>query len=199
MTWKLFRLLFIVALLSYARLAPAALEVSLTVSGDIHEIQALLDVIEQRNQQAAQGDSPLKINLHSTTQGALRTHRREATPAPRPAKLFAPQLPDEKLIPGKPALVTVAVRDDRNEVDTLAIQVVGTNLNTDLYDDGTHGDVKARDGVWSVTLTPMETTPAGHYALIVTAFDRNGQTLRVPDSDGVKQPLQVHTEISIER
>jgi hypothetical protein len=197
MTRKLFHPLFAIGLLACAPIATAALEVSLTVSGDISEIQALLSFIEERNEQAADdGDNPLKINLHSTTNGTIT-----AGPAsmPRPAKLSAPHLSAEKLTPGQSTLVTVAVLDDRGDVDTVAIQVVGTNLSTDLYDDASHGDVKAKDNVWSVTLTPMEATPAGRYELIVTAFDRNGHALQTITPEGEEQPLQVRTDVAIER
>lgn len=181
------------ALLVPAHFAQAAMEVSLTVTGDVSEIQDLLAYIEQRNRQnAGGGDNPLKINFHS--ESGL-----ESEAAPKPAKLATPQLSSEKLTPGVSALVTVAVQDERQEVDTLAIQIVGTNLKADLYDDGSHGDVKAGDSVWSVTLTPMEATPAGDYELIVTGFDANGLALLVPGSDGDELPLEVRTAVTIER
>lgn len=173
----------------------AELEVSLTISGEIREIQALLSYIEQRNRAGAdEGDNPLKISVHSIAGG-------DAVPAsmPRPVTLATPQLSAEKLTPGQPALVTVAVLDDRDEVDTLAIEVVGTNLKTDLYDDGTHGDVDPNDNVWSVTLTPMEATPAGEYELIITGYDPKGRPLTTAHQDGAESPVQVRREITIER
>ncbi len=173
----------------------AELEVSLTVSGEIREIQALLSYIEQRNRAGAdEGDNPLKISVHSIAGG-------DAVPAnmPRPVTLATPQLSAEILTPGQPALVTVAVMDDRDEVDTLAIEVVGTNLKTDLYDDGTHGDVDPGDNVWSVTLTPMEATPAGEYELIITGYDPKGRPLTTARQDGAESPVQVRRKITIER
>ena len=173
----------------------AELEVSLTVSGEIREIQALLSYIEQRNRAGAdEGDNPLKISVHSIAGD-------DAVPAnmPRPVTLATPQLSAEILTPGQPALVTVAVMDDRDEVDTLAIEVVGTNLKTDLYDDGTHGDVDPGDNVWSVTLTPMEATPAGEYELIITGYDPKGRPLTTARQDGAESPVQVRRKITIER
>jgi len=173
----------------------AELEVSLTVSGEIREIQALLSYIEQRNRAGAdEGDNPLKISVHSIAGG-------DAVPAnmPRPVTLATPQLSAEILTPGQPALVTVAVMDDRDEVDTLAIEVVGTNLKTDLYDDGTHGDVDPGDNVWSVTLTPMEATPAGEYELIITGYDPKGRPLTTAQQDGAESPVHVRRKITIER
>ncbi len=184
-----------IALLSLTPVAHAELEVSLTVSGEIREIQALLSYIEQRNREGAnEGDNPLKISVHSIAGGGSPT----AT-MPRPVTLATPQLSAEKLTPGQPALVTVAVRDDRDEVDTLAIEVVGTNLKTDLYDDGTHGDVDPGDNVWSVTLTPMEATPAGEYELIITGYDPKGRPLTTIRQDGAEHPVQVRRNVSIER
>ncbi len=200
MTRKLFHTFLAIALLACAPIATAALEVSLTVSGDIDEIQALLRFIEKRNKRPADdGDNPLKISLHSMTSGDMTTLDTKPASMPRPVKLSPPQLSAEKLTPGQSTLITVAVRDDRGDVDTVAIQVVGTNLRTDLYDDATHGDLKAKDNVWSVSLTPMEATPAGRYELIVTAFDRNGRALRAISPNGEEQPLQVRTDVSIER
>lgn len=186
-------LLFLLALAPLQR-AKATLEVAITVSGEISEIQDLLAYIEERNRQNGDEDSnPLKINFHSVAGDEA------VEAAPRPAKLATPQLSADTLTPGQAALVTIAVRDDRHEVDTLAIQVVGTNLKGDLYDDGTHGDLKAGDSVWSVTLTPVEATPAGDYELIVTGFDSNGLALLVPGPDGEELPLEVRTTVSIVR
>ena len=184
-----------VSLFSLTPSAHAELEVSLTVSGEIGEIQALLSYIEQRNRAGAdEGNNPLKISVHSIAGG-------DSLPAnmPHPVTLETPQLSAEKLTPGQPALVTVAVRDDRDEVDTLAIEVVGTNLKTDLYDDGTHGDEDPGDSVWSVTLTPMEATPAGEYELIITGYDPKGRPLTSAREDGAESPVQVRRNVSIER
>ena len=148
---KLTHALLLLALLTLPLGAQASLEVSLTISGDIGEIQALLAIIQERNQaQGGEGDNPLKVNVH-------------------------------------------------NELDTLAIQVEGTNLSTDLNDLGTHGDVKASDGVWSVTLSPMESTPAGIYSVVLTGFDKNGQALMTQNEAGEDHVLEVRTEIAIER
>ncbi len=188
--------IFCVILLAHAPFAHASLEVSLTVTGDIGEIKALLDYIEARNQQGADAsDNPMKIMVHSVADGLEMT----AQPARVPVKLATPQISSGKLTPGQSTLVTVAVRDEQQLLDTLAIQIVNTNLSTDMYDDGSHGDAKANDGVWSVTLTPLETTPAGSYELIVSGFDRNGHALLSPDGAGEEQPLQARTSVSIER
>jgi len=185
--------LLLLPLLVSPQPARATLEVSLTVSGEIGEIQDLLAYIAERNRQRSERDNALKINFHSTAGG-------EAVEAgPPPARLAVPQVAGGRLTPGQSALVTVAVRDEGGAVDTLAVQVVGTNLKSDLYDDGTHGDVKPNDGIWSATLTPMEATPAGNYELIVTGFDANGLGLLVPGPDGGEVPLEVRTEVSIER
>lgn len=195
MPWNFSPLLIALMLVTHANLAHATLEVSLTVSGDISEIQAILAYIDERNQQPEAGsENPLRIDVHSISRGS------EKKPVEaRPVKLATPQVSTEKLTPGQPSVVTVAVRDDQNEVDTLAIQIVGTNLTSDLYDDGTRGDVKAGDNVWSVTLTPMEATPAGHYELSVSGFDRHGHALLIDGPDGEEQPLRVRTQVSIER
>lgn len=192
---KLLALILAITCIIGSPRAIAELEVSLTVSGEIGEIQALLSYIEQRNRAGAdEGDNPLKISVHSIAGG-------DAVPnnMPRPVTLATPQLSAEKLTPGQPALVTVAVMDDRDEVDTLAIEVVGTNLKTDLYDDGTHGDVDPGDNVWSVTLTPMEATPAGEYELIITGYDPKGRPLTTTRRDGNEKPVQVRRDVTIER
>lgn len=191
---KYLALILGIACVTCAPHARAELEVSLTVSGEIREIQALLSYIEERNQSGAdEGDNPLKISVHSIAGGDA------AANMPRPVTLATPQLSAEKLTPGQPALVTLAVLDDRDEVDTLAIEVVGTNLKTDLYDDGTHGDVDPGDNVWSVTLTPMEATPAGEYELIITGYDPKGRPLTTIRQDGSETPVQVRRNVTIER
>lgn len=74
---------------------------------------------------------------------------------------------------------------------------IGGSASQALYDDGTHGDLTAGDGIYSYGTTLPRTVPAKLYALSVTAVDLAGKqgfgsiSLNVADRvSGTAQPLQ---------
>lgn len=191
-----FRITLPGAILLFSALVPA-LEVSLTVQGEPEEIQAVLDFIKTLRGE----DAPLKINVHSiaaTGNGETDTAETPVLEDP-PLSLERPEVFPPKGAPGAPFTVTVLVRDKYDEVDTLSVRLVGTSLATDLFDDGTHGDKNAADGIWTTTLTPLDVTPSGTYNVEITAYDKNGKTLTTLKPDGTVVKLVANTELTIER
>jgi len=189
--------------------AAVALEVSLTVEGEPEEIQAVLDFIKTLKGGAEGEADPLKINVHSIADTAEAEGEAEpetgaagATPAPVvdiPLALERAEVNPTRGAPGSSFLISVNVRDKYDEVDTLSARLGETSLSTDLYDDGTHGDATPGDGVWSATLTPLDVTPTGVYAVAITAYDKNGKSLNTLDEKGTVIPLATTVELTVER
>jgi len=75
-------------------------------------------------------------------------------------------------------LLTAVVLDADNNIDTVVIDL--TTLNGDpaqtMYDDGTHGDVTAGDGIYSYRATVCLAAGSGSKTLTVTATDGDSQS-----------------------
>lgn len=200
----LFRRFLMVALLVSAAPGPA-LEISLTVEGDIEEIQAVLEYLKTIESDKSEGaEDALKINVHSIAGTSEEADEAEAPAAPVepleiPLGLSRPQVLPTRGAPGAPFIITVQVMDKYNEVDTLSARLGETSLSTDLYDDGTHGDVTPGDGLWTATMTPLDVTPSGTYPVAITGYNKNGQVLNTLDGNGAVIKLTTMTELTIER
>lgn len=198
---------FLMAALLLSAASGSALEVSLTVEGDIEEIQAVLEYLKSIESDRSEGEEDaLKINVHSIAGDAEETEADETEAAPVavepleiPLALSRPQVLPAKGAPGAPFIITVQVMDKYNEVDTLSARLGETSLSTDLYDDGTHGDVTPGDGLWTATMTPLDVTPSGTYPVVITGYNKNGQVLNTLDAAGAVIKLTTATELTIER
>jgi hypothetical protein len=85
-------------------------------------------------------------------------------------------------------VVSAEVTDRRNIVDTVA--VVNPDTGTvlfDLYDNGSHGDEKPNDGVWTYVWDRPQEQPLPA-KLRVQAYDVDAQILRADRGDGL-EPL----------
>jgi hypothetical protein len=75
-------------------------------------------------------------------------------------------------------LLTTVVLDADNNIDTVVIDLTtlnGSSTQT-MYDDGTHGDVTAGDGVYSFMVAVPLAAGSGTKSLTVTATDTDGQS-----------------------
>ncbi|MBW2306273.1 MAG: carboxypeptidase regulatory-like domain-containing protein [Deltaproteobacteria bacterium] len=90
-------------------------------------------------------------------------------------------IPETAALPDDPAfsiLLTASVVDPDGPEDILYVLVdltpIGGSRIQRMYDDGTHGDQTARDGVYSVRTAATPDTAVGEAALTVTAADTRG-------------------------
>ena len=209
--------------LALAAAAAAELQVSVTLTGDIDEILAVLARLRDMGVTDAQipandgqqTDAP--IEMHSITVGSLddapaQDAASDGTadpqtdaapePAPDPAPLLAlaaPTLTPGTAQPGDAIHIAVAVTDAKRRIDTLAVRVEAPDpIVTDLYDTGGQGDAIAGDGVWSRTVTLPPELPAGEYPIVVTAYDRDGAPLQAGASEDPEALLQTRAALSVE-
>ncbi|MDE1160447.1 MAG: lamin tail domain-containing protein [Acidobacteriaceae bacterium] len=121
-----------------------------------------------------------------------------STPKPCPTgnqlTVSAAQAVPSKLTLNTASLITANVTPATSPASTgLTVTADLTNLGlsatTQLYDDGTHGDITANDGVYSATITPTKGT-GEVLGLIVTATDTQGDTATssIPASVGGNVP-----------
>lgn len=209
--------------LALAGAAAAELQVSITLTGDIHEILAVLARLRDMGFTDAQlpandpqqTDAP--IEMHSITVGSLDDAAAQDAapdgppdpppdpqpePAPDPAPLLAlaaPTLTPGTAQPGDAIHIAVAVTDVERRIDTLAVRIEAPDpIMTDLYDTGGQGDAIPGDGVWSCTVTLPPELPAGEYPIIVTAYDRDGAPLQAGAPDDPEGLLQARAALSVE-
>lgn len=193
------RLLFagIVVGLVCAGTAGAEVSVSITITGSIDELLPILEHLRGLGigvaSDAAEDDS-LKLQVHSVI-----SEEEAALPGGPAAK---PQLGlrDLEVEPravkrGNPVLVTVKLSDPDHVVDTVAVTLGDATF--DLYDDGTNGDSKALDDVWSRLLSVAETTDTGEQSLRAHAFDVHGDRVLVAGGDGKAAPLSAEGKVTV--
>lgn len=188
--------------------AYAELSVSVTISGPLDELLPLLQHLKDMGIGHGGGASGIHLEMNSVAVPV------PSTPSPALAQSTAvppvpPPLPKPVLgfseaqsfpstaKPGSAILVSVRVGDPDRQVDTIAATVVGTPGVVDLYDNGTHGDVTAADGIWSASITLNNAVKAGDYLVTITAYNRNGLAVMVPGPDKQEIPLSAQAKITV--
>ncbi|MCP4643586.1 MAG: hypothetical protein GY851_24270 [bacterium] len=196
--------LLALAFLVCAGTADAELKVSVSITGTIDELMPILQHLKDMGigiDVTTEEVDALKVQLHSAVPGPDQPAPAPAQPAPpAPPKLGLSQLKVEPETPKLEGLMLVSVRlsDPNRVVDTVAATVgVYDELSTDLYDNGTHGDEKALDGVWSCALKVTDDLGSGDHDVKAMAFDRNGDPVMVADPDGTAVPLLVAGQVTV--
>ena len=195
--------------------AYAELSVSVTISGPLNELLPLLQHLKDMGIGHGGGESGIKLEMNSVavpapgpnTAPVPAPETPAAQPAPAPA---APQPPPKPILgfsealvtpaiakAGTTVLVSVRVSDPDHQVDTIAATVVGTPGVVDLYDNGTHGDVTAADGIWSAAVTLDSQVKPGDYLVSITAYNRNGLAVMVPGPDKQEIPLSGQAKMTV--
>jgi hypothetical protein len=190
----------------------AEITATLTISGELDEIAAVLQQLQTMGAGHAAGatNEQLKLQVHSITSGNEATQPDLVWVAPgleqpsaAPEAPAAPALGLQNLTltpPTAPAgaslVVTVEAVDEARAIDTMSATFGGAGPTIDLHDNGTDGDTTAADNIWSGTLMlPADAAP-GANTLRVEAFDSNGTPLQVSGAEGTA-PLTAATEITV--
>jgi hypothetical protein len=111
--------------------------------------------------------------------------------------LFNAMMMPVDLKPGDTALITVVV-DDRfglvNEVSGIVKEDKTITFN--FRDDGTQGDEKADDNIWSMKVDVPFNAPPGGFTFEITAFDSNGNPIIVRDEN--KEVMTMSTTFTLD-
>ncbi len=179
----------------WSGMAVGDLSVSVTITGPLDEMVPLLQHLKDLGVGAPHGSAP-KIEIQS-----VGTPVTPAPPEPPPKPPLA--LSDAKSDPaiGKPGanmLLQVAVSDPDHVVDTLAATVEGVPSAVEMYDNGSHGDAAAGDGVWTGTLTLAPEVTPGDHAVEIKAFGANGTPVMKKDEAGAEAPLACPFKITVQ-
>lgn len=192
------------AALAAAPAARAELEVSLEISGSVDEIMAVLDQLKQAGlgQESEDGGEGLRLEVHSTatTEGAP-ADAVAPPPAPEPPiALGSVHVEPATVTAGQVLRVTVAVKDQDHVVDTVAANMrkEGKEFTFDLFDDGSHGDEAAGDGVRSVNVAVPGAATPGEYEIVFFAYDAAGNQVTLPNEQGEPVPVSASAKVTVQ-
>lgn len=196
--------------------AGAGPEVTVSISGSLGEMLPVLQLLRNMGfgfESPDDSDQALRLEVHSVvrdtdllkdllegqTVDAVEDAPVEEAPEPEPQDtlgLYRPAVDPAAAAPGDTVTVSVVVVDPEGDVDTIGAELVGVaGSHADLYDDGTHGDEVASDGIWTRAMTlPDEILPGPHHIEVV-AYDSYGDP--VTDADGL--PLRTRIPLRISR
>ncbi|MBI4556597.1 MAG: hypothetical protein HY706_03370 [Candidatus Hydrogenedentes bacterium] len=203
--------------------AYADLTVSVNITGTIEELIPILQHLKDLGVgtgTAAASEDALKLNVHSIATGATTeaapAPAPEAAPAPEPVSAIPPEPPKPALgllnlkaepaapKPGDIVQLSVQVSDPDHKIDTVAVTVTGPEGDAkgvfDLYDNGTHGDATANDGLWSTNIGALgPAARAGEtYTLMVVAYDANGDPVMTAGEGGAIIPLKAEAGLTVQ-
>jgi len=181
---------FVIAI--WAGSSHAELAVAVTISGPIDEILPLLEQLKDMGVGAASADESLRVELRSVAKAP-------EPPAPPKPSLAIDTLraapPSVRL--GEPVLLSLRVSDPDGVVDTVAATISGVAGSVDLYDNGSHGDATANDGLWSASVVTRAPLAPGEHTVAISAFNAFGTVVTVPGEDGKPVPLTCETGLVV--
>lgn len=180
--------------------ASAEVEVAVTLRGDLDEIITLLTQLQALGvggQSAS--ETPLSVEVQSVSEGAAMTEAGEATePEPEEPRLaFSNPVLPANAGPGAEVALAIQVVDTDHVVDTVAARIENAAIAIDLFDNGTHGDQTAGDGVWSGLLPLPGDLAPGDYKVIFSAFDALGNPVPLLTEDGQISPLTATARLKV--
>ncbi len=184
--------------------ARAELQVSLEISGSVDEIMAVLQQLREAGLGDAgeEGSEGLRLEVHSTAtaeEAAAPVEAPAAAPT-QPIALSNVGLEPSVVTAGQVLRVTVQVYDEANVVDTVAANMHSEDkeFTFDLFDDGSHGDETAGDGVRSVNVAVPGAATPGEYQLTFYAYDAAGTQLSLPGENGEPTPITISATVTVQ-
>ncbi len=198
--------LTILALCSFS--TSAEVTVSLNLTGDANEIIQVLKLLQNEGFLKGSDDAGpgLKMYMNSVTpmdlNDVIKRKRPQKQPKPK-QELAILKLAAEpgSAKPGDTVLLTAQISDPDDKVDTVGavISKVATEgertsiLGADMYDNGTHGDRKPGDGIWSCSVLLPKNVPTGDIWVEIALYDDNGYTLKKKNEKGKDIDLTART------
>jgi hypothetical protein len=184
-------------------------KVSIMITGDVEEMMEVLQHLQECGLGIAKPDlDPLKLQIHSEVEpseiapaGPPTEPAPEApSAAPTGLALLEPLVSPASVKAGDTITVLVKASDPNGEIDTVGAQLDrDSGVAFDLFDNGSHGDTKAGDGIWTrVTEVPADLA-AGAYQITIEAYDAHGDPLEAKDAQGAKTPVTAQVELTLTR
>ncbi len=133
------------------------------------------------------GDNSIDFVVTPLTASSFQNSTTTPTPCPTKQLSATAAVSPGVVYPGSSILFTSTVTPATGPAGTISsvtvnLQGIGGSLTQPMYDDGTHGDAVAGDGVYSYNATVSSTTGAGTHIPDVTVVDNLGNTALAPAS-----------------
>lgn len=185
--------------------AAADVTLSITITGSPDELIPLLEQLKrlgigtEGGSEASPEEERIQLQMHSVT-----SDEEAAAEPPAPEEeelgLWGAAVQPSPAKPGDTVMVTVQVADSERRIDTIAVAVDGgEGLMFDLYDNGTHGDETARDGVWSYAMDVPHTLDVEQYTMTIVPYDRFGREVTLETPGGEPIPLREKLVLPVRR
>ncbi|MEA3364111.1 MAG: choice-of-anchor X domain-containing protein [Candidatus Hydrogenedentes bacterium] len=191
-------------------------EVTVSISGSLNEMLPVLELLRNMGFGFASPEDteqPLRLEVHSVVhdsdllKGALGAEGvaapdEEGEPVPEEAVsvdalgLYKAAVEPATAAPAEHVTISVVVGDPNGVVDTVGAEIVGVEgAQADLYDDGTHGDATANDGIWTCMMAlPADIVSGAHHVELV-AYDDYGDPVKEEDGD----PLRTRIPLTVKK
>jgi hypothetical protein len=190
-------------------------EVTVSISGSLNEMLPVLELLRNMGFGFASpedAEQPLRLEVHSVVRdsellknalGAEAAARDDdgETASEEPVSMdtlgfYQGTVEPSTATVGDRLTVSVVVGDPDGVVDTVGATILGVEgAHADLYDDGTHGDATADDGIWTCTMTLPDEMPSGAHHIELVAYDDYGD----PVNTGSGDPLRTRIPMRVEK
>jgi len=198
--------------------APAAraeIVISLEIQGTVGEIMQVLRTLKDAGLGGDPGspDDGMKMEVHSSA-----TRDDIAPEAPAPSADPSAPVAIEPVEPGAPGFsalnanpsevavgevlhVRVRLADPAGVVDTVEATLTNgvVSFAFDLFDNASHGDATAGDGMWSVDALLPGGADTGAYTLTLLAYDSVGAPVTAPGEDGALTPITASAGLTVKQ
>lgn len=185
----------------------AEVQITVSITGTPEEMLPILERLRGVGAAAGQQLDSLKLEVQSNAAAPPPPAPAPPAPAPQPVPAPAPapgapgvELKDAQATPSSVAqgdsfMVSVVVVDPSHSVETVECVVLEQGSKFDLYDDATHGDAQAGDGIWSNSFK-AEGAP-GTYTLEISPYDSSGAFVVNPANPDATQALRTRATFNI--
>lgn len=163
-----------------------AIELTLSVTGTMDEIEKVLDCLKQSGlgvSKSQMDTDPFRVHIYSSNENV-----KEETKEDISVGFTEIKTEPENPVAGTSLKLSAKIIDNLNIVDTVSASVFGTSISFDLKDDGQNGDEVAGDGIWTGNFD-LPTDVIGNKTFMLTAFDEKGKIIQLKTDDGTLKPV----------
>jgi hypothetical protein len=193
--------------------ARAEIVISLEIQGTVGEIMQVLRTLKDAGLGGDPGspDDGMKMEVHSsTTRDDIAQEAPAEAPDPAAPVALEPVPPSgpgfsalsaepQEVAAGEVLHVRVRLADPAGVVDTVEATLTNgvVSFAFDLFDNASHGDATAGDGMWSVDALMPGGADTGAYTLSLLAYDSVGAPVTVTGEDGTATAISASAGLNV--
>ncbi|MBI1320032.1 MAG: hypothetical protein GC168_13970 [Candidatus Hydrogenedens sp.] len=184
--------------------AHAEIKISLEIEGTVGEIMQVLRTLKDAGLGGEPGrpEEGMKLEVHSSAspEGEAPAEMPVPEAPPAPALAFHELTVEPGVVrAGEVVHVRVRLSDPDMRVDTVEATLThgDQSFAFDLFDNASHGDATANDGLWSVDALMPQASDVGEFTLVLRAYDSLGAPVTV-NVNGAAEPVSATAQLSVQ-